>query len=245
MSRVSPCDVTPTSFEATLRSAPQDEGYWDTGASLEILILRRSEAALKDVDFGPTRLDDPADASNLRHMQSKLDFAIVPAGPSDADGLAGVHVQSWRETYPGILPSGYLERMSAPLHARRWRSRLMQLNEITLVAESAEGLVGFCSGDWARGRGPETTEAEVHTLYVLKSAQGLGVGRRLMAGAVRALAARGATSLHVAVLRDNLPARVFYEHLGGSLDGEHVELVGGASVAAVDYRWEDLAGFGG
>ena len=196
-------------------------------------------------DFGPVDLDDCRDASKLHPMQSKLDFAIVPAGPSDAGGLAEVHVRSWRETYPDILPSGYLDRMSPPLHARRWRSRLMQLNEITLVAESAEGLVGFCSGDWARGRGPETTEAEVHTLYVLKSAQGLGVGRRLLAGAVRALAARGATSLHVAVLRDNLPARVFYEHLGGSLDGEHVELVGGASVAAVDYRWEDLAGFGG
>jgi len=177
-------------------------------------------------------------------MQSKLDFAIVPAGPSDADGVAQVHVRSWQETYPGILPSGYLERMSLPLHARRWRSRLMQLNEVTLVAESAEGLVGFCSGDWARGRGPESGEAEVHTLYVLRAAQGLGLGRRLMTGAVRALAARGATSINVAVLRDNTPARLFYEHLGGTLDGEHVELVGGTSVAAVDYRWEDLGRFG-
>jgi GNAT superfamily N-acetyltransferase len=175
-------------------------------------------------------------------MQSRLEVAIVPAGPSDADGLAGVHVQSWRETYLDILPSGYLERMSPPLHARRWRSRLMQLNEVTLVAESADGLVGFCSGDWVRWRGPDTTEAEVHTLYVLKSMQGLGLGRRLMTGAARALAARGATALSVAVLRDNLPARLFYEHLGGVLEGEHVEMVGGTSVAAVDYRWEDLKG---
>jgi len=173
-------------------------------------------------------------------MQSKLDFAIIPAGPSDAAGLAQVHVQSWRETYPGILPHGFLERMSAPLHARRWRMRLMQLNEVVLVAETPEGLVGFCSGDWSRGQGLEPREAEVHTLYVLKSAQGQGLGRRLLTGAVRALAARGATSLTIGVLRDNLPARVFYEHLGGSLEGEHVELVGGTSVAAVDYRWEEL-----
>ena len=83
-------------------------------------------------------------------MQTDRTFAIIPAGPSDAAELARVHVQAWRETYPGILPRAYLERMSAPLHARRWRARLMRMNEITLAAEGPEGLVGYASGQDGR-----------------------------------------------------------------------------------------------
>ena len=45
-------------------------------------------------------------------MQSELTYAIVPAGPGDAAELALVHVQAWRETYPGVLPAAYLARMS-------------------------------------------------------------------------------------------------------------------------------------
>ena len=176
-------------------------------------------------------------------MQSRLDFNIVPAGPGDAAGLAQVHVQSWRETYPGIVAARHLERMSIPAYARRWQTRLMELDEVVLVAEGADGLVGFCSGDLDRRNGAEPGEAEVHTLYVLKSAQGLGLGRRLITGAIRALAARGATAVTVGVLRENRAARAFYEQLGGALAGDHVELVGGTSVWAVDYRWEDLGGF--
>jgi ribosomal protein S18 acetylase RimI-like enzyme len=176
-------------------------------------------------------------------VQHQLTHAIIPAGPGDAPAMAEVHVQSWRETYPGILPQRYLDNLSVATYARRWRMRLMAGSEITLVAEGPEGLVGYCSGDWARRRGQSKRQAEIHTLYVLRSAQGLGLGRRLMTGAVRTLAARGATSLTVGVLRDNLNARRFYEVLGGIPSGARMEEVGAATVAAVDYRWETLEGF--
>ena len=172
-------------------------------------------------------------------MQSELTFTIVPAGPSDAAELARVHVEAWRETYPGILPRGYLERMSAPLHARRWRARLLRMNEITLAAEGPDGLVGYASGQWARGRG-ETDEGEVTTLYVLKAAQGTGLGKALLVGVARALEDEGARSLVVWVLRENRPARAFYERLGGVAEETRCEHVGGATAPAVAYRWADI-----
>ena len=51
-----------------------------------------------------------------------VDSAVVifPAGPADAEALARVHVQSWRETYRGLLPDAYLARMSEEAHARRF-----------------------------------------------------------------------------------------------------------------------------
>src|SRR5579862_3639910 len=67
-------------------------------------------------------------------MQRELTYAITPAGPADAAALAQVHVESWRETYSGILPQMYLERMSVALHERQWRHRLLSTREATLAA---------------------------------------------------------------------------------------------------------------
>lgn len=178
----------------------------------------------------------------LEDVQSELTVAIVPAGPGDAVDLARVHVEAWRETYPGILPQAYLDRMSMAAHARRWRARLMRSPEVTLAAETADGLVGYCSGEWSRTLGP-AGEGEITTLYVLRRAQRSGLGRRLMTSTTRALAARGAKSLVIWVLRDNLAARRFYERMGGVCDGRRAEPIAGGTVEAVAYRWPDLAGW--
>ena len=175
-------------------------------------------------------------------MSCATGHLIAPAGPADADALARVHVQAWRETYNGILPPAYLQGLSIPLQARRWRRRLLMDNEFTLIADDGQGVAGYCSGDWAR---PPTAdgEGEISTLYVLRRAQGQGVGRALLTGAARVLAARGATSLVIWVLRDNAPARSFYEHLGGCGEVTGGEWVGGGLVASVGYRWPDLKGW--
>jgi ribosomal protein S18 acetylase RimI-like enzyme len=175
-------------------------------------------------------------------MQRELTYAIAPAGPSDAAALARLHVDTWRETYAGILPSIYLERMSSALHEHRWRQRLLSTREATLAAEGHKGLVGYVSAERSR-RSRTGVEAEITTLYVLKQAQGRGLGRELFTGAARVMAARGATSLVVWVLRDNLKARAFYERLGGRREDVGNEYVGGAVVASVLYRWPDLRGW--
>jgi ribosomal protein S18 acetylase RimI-like enzyme len=172
-------------------------------------------------------------------VQSELTYAIVPAGPGDAVDLARVHVEAWRETYRGLLPQVYLDRMSMAAHARRWRARLMRPGEITLAAETMDGLVGYCSGAWVRGGG-RPGEAEIPTLYVLKRAQRSGLGRRLLTATARILAAQGATSLVIWVLRDNAGARQFYERMGGVCGRERDEPIGGGLVASVAYRWADV-----
>jgi ribosomal protein S18 acetylase RimI-like enzyme len=175
-------------------------------------------------------------------MQRELTYAIAPAGPADAGALARVHVESWRETYGAILPRTYLDRMSVALHERQWRNRLMSTREATLAAEGHRGLVGYVSAQRARGRA-NRDEAEIATLYVLKSAQGSGLGRALFTAAARVMAARGSTGLVLWVLRDNTSARGFYERLGGLVDRAGEEFVGGAVVPSVRYRWPDLKGW--
>jgi ribosomal protein S18 acetylase RimI-like enzyme len=170
-----------------------------------------------------------------------LSFVIFPAGPSDAADLARVHVASWRETYRGLLSDAFLARMSEPGFARRFARDLASPDRsVTLAAASRHGLVGYAQG--GRSRRGVGGEAEVATLYVLRQAQGHGVGARLMADMARALAARGATSLVISVLRDNIRARGFYEHLGGEPEAPRREPgPGGGLLYEVAYRWPDIS----
>lgn len=175
--------------------------------------------------------------------QGRVDtqFVIFPAGPTDAEALARVHVQSWRETYRGLLPDAYLARMSEAAHARRFGHALMKPgpDDVTLAAADRWGLVGYAQGGPSRRRVAD--EGEVATLYLVRSAQNRGLGARLLRGAARSMAARGATSLVISVLRDNFGARGFYEHLGGEAEPARLEPgPGGGSFYEVAYRWADI-----
>jgi ribosomal protein S18 acetylase RimI-like enzyme len=165
---------------------------------------------------------------------------ILPAGPADAEALAHVHVTAWRETYRGLLPDAFLARMSEPGYSRRFRRELTQPgpNDVVLAAMNPYGVFGYVAGGPSRA-GVEG-EAEIATLYLLRAAQGRGVGQRLLLGAVRALAAQGAQSLVISVLRDNVRACGFYEHLGGVADPPRQEPGPGGMVWEVAYRWADL-----
>lgn len=165
---------------------------------------------------------------------------IFPAGPDDAEALAQVHVTSWRETYRGLLPDSFLDRMSVPVNARRFAKSLVTPaeHEITLAAADRQGLVGYVAGGPSRTRLPG--EAEVTTLYVLRPHQGYDLGRRLLTAAARVFADQGAKSLMISVLRDNIPARGFYEHLGGEADAPRKEPGPGGLMYEVSYRWADI-----
>ena len=169
-----------------------------------------------------------------------LSYVILPAGPTDAEDLARIHVTAWRETYRGLLPDALLARMSEVGHARRFRRELTNPHPgaVTLLAASRQGAFGYVVGGPSRS-GVEG-EGEIALLYLLRAGQGRGAGKRLLQAAARALAAQGATSLAINVLRENLHARAFYEHLGGVADAARQEPGPGGQVWEVTYRWPEI-----
>lgn len=169
-----------------------------------------------------------------------MQHVIFPAGPGDAEDLARVHIQSWRETYQGLLPDSFLSRMTVPVYARRFAASLIRPGEkeATLIAADRSGLVGYAAGGPSRSK--RAGEAEVTTLYVLRTAQGYGLGRRLLCDIARVFAANEATSLMLSVLRDNIPARGFYEHLGGQAEAPRREPGPGGVTYEVSYLWPDI-----
>lgn len=162
---------------------------------------------------------------------------IFPAGPADAEDLARVHVAAWRESYRGLISDAYLDRMNEAAHARRFFEALTRPSphDATLAAADRTGIIGYAAGGPSRRR--IAGEAEVHTLYVRVAAQRQGLGRALLTGMARVFADQGARSLMISTLRDNLPARRFYERLGGAAETPRQEQGPGGLLYEVAYVW--------
>lgn len=166
---------------------------------------------------------------------------IRRAAPADAAGIGKVYVESWRATYPGLIPDGYLLGMSEEATAERWTRQLAQPDAegaVQVAMDASLGLVGFGSCGLQRTR-VDGYVGEVFTLYLLDVVQGCGLGRRLMAAMAAEMLGRGVLSALVWVLRDN-PSRWFYERLGGRRVGEQSICLGRVLLPEIAYGWSDL-----
>lgn len=169
-------------------------------------------------------------------------MVIRRARPGDARGIAEVHVAAWRETYRGIVPDAYLDSLSVDGREAMWRRlEAPDARSFAFVAVDGSGrIVGFANGG-PRRDGPEEYAGELYAIYLPREAQGRGVGRRLASAVARELAARGMRSMLLWVFRDNLPARRFYEALGGTLMTSQQFEIEGRTMTEVSYGWLDTA----
>lgn len=169
------------------------------------------------------------------------DIAIRPADAADALAITEVRIAAWRETYRGFVPDDYLDAMSSAEHAPRMARALEKDRRRAAFVAVADGhgVVGF--GVCGPGRGGlAATPGEFYALYLLRAAQGRGVGRRLMmrlADHLRRLELEPAVAL---VMRENRGAIAFYRRLGGRPVGEATFEIGGQTIVEVAMQWPTL-----
>lgn len=168
------------------------------------------------------------------------------ADVTDADAIGSLHVVSWRETYRGILPEKLLDGLSTEARSAMWRTVLNGSanwdGTNIFVAEIGRDIVGFgaCGGQRDRELRKQGFDGEIGAIYVLESQQRAGVGQGLMRLMARSLLGRGRKAASLWVVRENVGARSFYEKLGGTLLGEKIDDLPGASLVEVAYGWSDL-----
>jgi len=163
------------------------------------------------------------------------------AAAGDARAIARIHVETWRSTYPGMLPDKTLIDMTIDDKAQAWRRSLARPDgeSAVLIAEFADsGPIAFASAGHNR-QSALPFAGEIQTLYVLPDWQNQGIGRRLLEGCFGALRRRGFASAMVWVLADN-PARFFYERMGGKRVGERDEALWGAVLHEIGYGWSAI-----
>lgn len=167
----------------------------------------------------------------------------------DANSIGALHVASWRETYRGLLPDKLLDGLSAETRSEMWRSVLSGPGSWdgtnVFVAENGGRMVGFgaCGAQRDHNLRKQDFDAEIGAIYVLEAHQRAGVGTGLMHLMARSLLGSGRKAASLWALRDNVQARGFYERLGGTLIGERIEDLSGATLVEVAYGWRDLGSF--
>jgi len=170
-------------------------------------------------------------------------MTIREATPEDAAGIARVHVESWRTTYPGIMPQEHLDALSVADRERTWSKTLRgegPVKTVVYVAETDGGeIVGFVAGGAERA-GDLDFQGEISALYLLQSHQRRGLGRRLVQTFARRLAHDGYQTLLIWVNVHN-PARRFYEALGGIHARTGQREIKGVTYDDAGYDWDEAA----
>ena len=107
-----------------------------------------------------------------------MEYIIRKCTAEDADGRGMVHYQSWKETYSGLMPTQYLNKLRLDNLIERAREH----TDNTLVAVVGEKVVGFLAVISQNSREFVSVKpsSEIVALYVLKEYQGCGIGKALI-----------------------------------------------------------------
>ena len=139
------------------------------------------------------------------------------------------------------MPGDFLDSLSETDYAERWKRFIGEGSNRVYVVEDESVVVGFASG--GRERAGETGySGELYAVYVLDEFQKRGHGRELVRAVVGGLRELGLEDMIIWVLRDNQPARLFYERLGGVYIRTQPITIGPVTLEEVSYGWPRLDG---
>jgi ribosomal protein S18 acetylase RimI-like enzyme len=168
------------------------------------------------------------------------------ARPSDVEAIAALHADSWRRHYRGAYSDAFLDGDITADRLLVWTHRLNepQQGEVTIVAERANGLIGFAHTIFDDDPIWGALLENLHVTYGLKRN---GVGSRLMAATANVVVARKpSTGVHLWVLEQNAAAQAFYEaRRGVCVDRGFAVAPGGdasrlnGKPAKLRYAWSD------
>jgi ribosomal protein S18 acetylase RimI-like enzyme len=158
---------------------------------------------------------------------------IRTATRDDIPGLALVHVQSWLETYTGLVPQEILDAITLESRVAQWERTFDQPHGIFVALEDDQ-VVGFASCGAAQDF--LQADGELYTLYLLNSHQHRGFGRALWNVVLEFGQARKWESMVVWVLESNIVAQGFYKHFGCKLVDRRMEIVRGVKLPEVAYE---------
>jgi ribosomal protein S18 acetylase RimI-like enzyme len=158
---------------------------------------------------------------------------VRAATRDDIPALARVHVQSWLETYTGLVPQEILDAITLEARGLQWEPTFDQPHGIFVALEN-DVVVGFASCGAAQDF--LQADGELYTLYLLNSHQHRGLGKALWNAVLEFGQARNWESMVVWVLESNILAQGFYKHQGCKLVDRRMEVVRGVKLPEVAYE---------
>lgn len=137
---------------------------------------------------------------------------------SDVPVIARIHVDSWQQTYSGLLPRKVIDQHSYPDRLALWEKIYQSDRTLVAIDEHSGRLLGFITGGPQRSH-PEMTDypGEIYGLYVDPKLEHHGIGTRLFYSKRAELLNERLLPFTIDCLSSNVPALGFYQSHGGEL----------------------------
>lgn len=154
--------------------------------------------------------------------------------------VAKIKVETWQQSYDGIINKKYLENMDYKKIAEKWSKNFN--NENFLVVVENEKILGFCRyGD----RGDEFDrfreyDGEIYAIYISEKYAKKGIGKKLVASAMEDLKKQHKNKVIIWCLEQNIEAQKFYNRIGGNFLGKKQAKIGDELYKEVAYGYEIL-----
>ena len=171
---------------------------------------------------------------SIAMLSSSVNACVNKGRASDAEALAKLFADSWRQAYRGIIPHSHLELIIDRRGPHWWRKAVRSRDSVVTLTVGEE-IAGYSSYGADRSRGGE--RGEIYELYVTPSHQGLGFGEYLFEACRHELDKRKFRGLVVWALADNTMATDFYWRRGGRPFAEVEDRVGGRPIAKIGFVW--------
>ncbi|MFL9551184.1 GNAT family N-acetyltransferase [Acinetobacter baumannii] len=166
-------------------------------------------------------------------MKLLNDTDIRIASFKDALSIAEVHVQSWKETYTGMIKQEILDELNVLDKQQLWKE-ISRSPDHKLFIYTENGVVkGFLDGYL----NPENNIAEIRAFYLLGEIQRKGVGRTLFQKFYQCALNQGYAFIRLEVFNKN-PSRFFYEKMGAKLTGDAELPEFGLGIIELFYEWQ-------
>lgn len=154
----------------------------------------------------------------------------------DIDGIVKVHVEGWKETYIGIVPDDYLDKLSIEQGKLHWRA-LFEDNKTEVIICKIDGeIIGFVTYGKEQ-HGYANYDGEMYALYLLKSHHGQGIGNKLFEMAKSGLKDLGYKSMLIWALAENKTCN-FYLKKGGKKEYKSKRDFGGKVLEEQSFGWK-------
>lgn len=152
--------------------------------------------------------------------------------------VAEIVTKSWQTAYRGIIDDEYLDSLSVE---KNYKKRLNDYNENEfIVAIQDKEVVGFCryGTDIEYKEKYGNIDCEIYALYVKPENKRKGVGKALMTYVKDDFYKRGYAHMILWCLKDNHPARAFYEKMGGKYCYDGIISRGGKEYSQVGFVYD-------
>ena len=140
---------------------------------------------------------------------------VRKATPEDAVLLAQMRHIVWQQTYRGIYPDAMLDNYDLEMYAQRDRQRMEDPAHCYYFFIDGDICVGYFSFGPYNFGSYKDFDLCLNNLYILSQYQGMGLGKQAFSVIRQYCIQNGIDKFFCGCNANNLPAVLFYRHMGG------------------------------